>query len=122
MAVHHFEPDLKRTHWKADLARAASGRCTPRMWCIYPDVVSRCFQSGRTGLDWRLGELRKRSVFEVLGAKSLNARTNGDRYERGLTATTGSFQLIYRIARRFTLRAQSGQDSSIDLIWTWRWK
>jgi len=24
--------------------------------------------------------LRKRSAFEVLGAKSLNARTNGDRY------------------------------------------
>lgn len=43
-------------------------------------------------------------------------------YERGLNATTGSFQLIYRIARRFTLRAQSGEDNSLDLIWTWRWK
>ena len=43
-------------------------------------------------------------------------------YERGLNATTGSFQLIYRIARRFTLRAQSGDDSSLDLIWTWRWQ
>lgn len=43
-------------------------------------------------------------------------------YERGLNATAGNFQLIYRIARRFTLRAQSGEDSSVDLIWTWRWK
>jgi len=43
-------------------------------------------------------------------------------YERGLNATTGNFQLIYRIARRFTLRAQSGSDNSLDLIWTWRWK
>ena len=43
-------------------------------------------------------------------------------YERGLNTTTGNFQLIYRIAQRFTLRAQSGQDSSLDLIWTWRWK
>lgn len=43
-------------------------------------------------------------------------------YERGLNATTGNFQLIYRIARRFTLRAQSGDDNSLDLIWTWRWK
>jgi translocation and assembly module TamB len=42
-------------------------------------------------------------------------------YERGLNATTGSFQLVYRIAQRFTLRAQSGQDNSLDLIWTWRW-
>ncbi len=42
-------------------------------------------------------------------------------YERSLTATAGSWQLIYRIAQRFTLRAQSGEDSSLDLIWTWRW-
>ncbi len=43
-------------------------------------------------------------------------------YERGLNATAGSWQLIYRIARRFTLRAQSGDDNSLDLIWTWRWQ
>ena len=30
-------------------------------------------------------------------------------YERGLNATTGSWQLIYRIAQRFTLRAQAGR-------------
>jgi len=43
-------------------------------------------------------------------------------YERSLNATTGSWQLIYRIAQRFTLRAQAGADSSVDLIWTWRWQ
>ncbi len=43
-------------------------------------------------------------------------------YERSLNAATGSFQLIYRLARRFTLRAQSGEDNSLDLIWTWRWQ
>ena len=43
-------------------------------------------------------------------------------YERGLNATAGSFQLVYRIAQRFTLRAQSGDDNSLDLIWSWRWK
>jgi len=42
-------------------------------------------------------------------------------YERGLNATTGTWQLIYRIAQRFTLRAQSGLDNSLDVIWTWRW-
>jgi translocation and assembly module TamB len=41
-------------------------------------------------------------------------------YERGVNATTGTWQLIYRIAQRFTLRAQSGEDSALDLIWTWR--
>ncbi|MEO5697215.1 MAG: translocation/assembly module TamB domain-containing protein, partial [Burkholderiaceae bacterium] len=43
-------------------------------------------------------------------------------YEQGLNATVGSFQLIYRIASRFTLRAQTGEDNAIDLIWTWRWQ
>ena len=43
-------------------------------------------------------------------------------YERGLNATTGSWQLIYRVARSFTLRAQSGEDNSLDVIWTWRWQ
>jgi len=42
-------------------------------------------------------------------------------YERSLTATAGNWQLIYRIARQFTLRAQAGSDNSIDAIWTWRW-
>ena len=29
---------------------------------------------------------------------------------------------IIRIAQRITLRAQSGEDNSLDLIWTWRWQ
>ena len=41
-------------------------------------------------------------------------------YERGVNATAGTFQLIYRVAQRFTLRAQSGLENSLDLIWTWR--
>ena len=43
-------------------------------------------------------------------------------FERGLNATTGSWQLIYRIAQRLTVRAQAGGDNSLDLIWTLRWK
>ena len=42
-------------------------------------------------------------------------------YERGLNSTTGTWQLIYRIAQRFTLRGQAGEDNAIDLIWSWRW-
>jgi translocation and assembly module TamB len=41
-------------------------------------------------------------------------------YERGVNATTGTWQLIYRIAQRFTLRAQSGLENSLDVIWVWR--
>jgi translocation and assembly module TamB len=42
-------------------------------------------------------------------------------YERGVNATAGTWQLIYRVARRFTLRAQGGADNALDVIWTWRW-
>lgn len=42
-------------------------------------------------------------------------------YERGLNATAGSWQLIYRAAQHVTVRAQSGFDNSLDVIWTWRW-
>jgi translocation and assembly module TamB len=41
-------------------------------------------------------------------------------YERGVNSTTGTWQLVYRIAQRFTLRLQSGLDNSADVIWTWR--
>ncbi len=42
-------------------------------------------------------------------------------YERGLNAAAGSWQMIYRIARRFTLRLQTGDSRAVDVIWTWRW-
>lgn len=42
-------------------------------------------------------------------------------YERGVNATTGTWQLIYRAAQKFTLRAQTGSENSIDVIWSWRW-
>ncbi len=42
-------------------------------------------------------------------------------YERGLKATTGTLQLIYRISNSLNIRAQSGEESAIDLFWTLRW-
>jgi translocation and assembly module TamB len=42
-------------------------------------------------------------------------------YERSVNATTGTWQLIYRLAQRFTLRAQSGGENALDVIWSWRW-
>ncbi|WP_290662863.1 translocation/assembly module TamB domain-containing protein [Aquabacterium sp.] len=41
-------------------------------------------------------------------------------YERSLNETAGNWQLIYRLAQRFTVRAQAGRDNALDLIWSWR--
>jgi len=65
------------------------------------------------------GEGDVRSTVVTLG-KQLSRRLYVG-YERGVASTTGTWQLIYRIAQRFTLRAQAGEDAAVDLIWTWRW-
>jgi len=41
-------------------------------------------------------------------------------YERGLTGTFGTFYVFYDLSRRFTLRAESGLQSAVDLIFTTR--
>ncbi|OWQ93529.1 hypothetical protein CDN99_03430 [Roseateles aquatilis] len=57
----------------------------------------------------RLGKQVSRNVFVA--------------YERGLNATTGNWQLIYKVAQRFTLRAQAGEfQQGLDVIWQWKWE
>lgn len=41
-------------------------------------------------------------------------------YERSLGQAAGHWQLAYRIGQRFTLRAQTGEDSGLDLLWLWK--
>jgi translocation and assembly module TamB len=74
---------------------------------------------GLTDFSFRQTEGDTRDTIISLG-KQLSRRWYVG-YERGVHATTGTWQLIYRVAQRFTLRAQSGSENAIDLIWTWRW-
>jgi translocation and assembly module TamB len=69
-------------------------------------------------LSLRQGDTDVRETVVSLG-KQLSRRWYVG-YERGVNATTGTWQLIYRIAQRFTLRAQSGLQNSLDVIWVWR--
>ena len=41
-------------------------------------------------------------------------------YERSLSAAAGQWQLTYRLGQRFRLRAQSGLESALDLLWLWK--
>ncbi|PXW96274.1 translocation and assembly module TamB [Sphaerotilus hippei] len=86
------------------------------------------------------GEDSSPSLVERLGLDQLSVRqTDGDTketvlslgkqlsrrwyvgYERSLNAATGTWQLIYRLGQRYTLRAQTGSDNALDLIWSWKW-
>lgn len=42
-------------------------------------------------------------------------------YERSLQATAGTWLLTYKLAQRFTVRAQSGAENALDVIWSWKW-
>jgi translocation and assembly module TamB len=42
-------------------------------------------------------------------------------YEHSLAGTLGTFSIFYDLSRRFTLRAQAGEQSAIDLIFTLRY-
>jgi len=74
---------------------------------------------GLTDFSFRQTEGDTRDTIISLG-KQLSRRWYVG-YERGVHATTGTWQLVYRVAQRFTLRAQSGSENALDLIWTWRW-
>ncbi|MEY2873813.1 MAG: hypothetical protein RLZZ373_1184 [Pseudomonadota bacterium] len=87
------------------------------------------------------GESDSPSLVERIGLDQLSVRQDGEGdtretvvtlgkqisrrwyvgYERSLNAASGTWQLIYRAAQRFTLRAQSGAENALDLIWTWKW-
>ena len=74
---------------------------------------------GLTDFSFRQGDGDSRETIVSLG-KQLSRRWYLG-YERSVNATTGTWQLIYRIAQRFTLRAQSGSENALDMIWSWRW-
>ena len=42
-------------------------------------------------------------------------------YESGLAGSMGVFTIFYDLSRRLTLRAQTGEQSAVDLIWTYRY-
>ena len=79
--------------------------------------VARLFQLDELSVRQSDGAVRDTVV--TLG-KQLSERVYVG-YERGMNAAAGNWQLIYRIARRFTLRAQSGEDPAVDLIWLFKW-
>jgi translocation and assembly module TamB len=86
-----------------------------------PGVTDRLIRSiGLDEIGVRQGQGEVKDTIVSLG-KQISKRWYVG-YERGLNATTGSWQLVYRIAQRLTVRAQAGGDNAIDLNWTLRWK
>ena len=43
-------------------------------------------------------------------------------YERSLQGAMGTLYLFYDVSRRFTVRAEAGERTGVDLIWTFYWQ
>ena len=80
------------------------------------DALLRTF--GIDELSLRQGDGELRATVVTLGKQLSRNWYLG--YERSVNATAGTWQLVYRLAQQFTLRAQSGLENSLDLIFTWR--
>lgn len=70
-----------------------------------------------------LDELSIAGVTEGAGAATvtLGKRLSQDfyvAYESGLAGTMGVFTIFYDLSKRLTLRARTGEQSAVDLIWT----
>jgi translocation and assembly module TamB len=76
-------------------------------------------QLGITDFSLRQSDSETRETIVSLGRQLSQRWYVG--YERSVNTTTGTWQLIYRVAQRFTVRAQSGAENSLDFIWSWRW-
>lgn len=95
-------------------------RAAYALWAGESDSPSIVQRIGLDELSVRQGDGDTRQTVVSLG-KQLSRRWYVG-YERNLNAASGTWQLIYRIAQRFTLRAQSSEsDRALDLIWIWRW-
>ena len=83
---------------------------------------------GAVGLDEvSLGKASTTNADGTTGASSttvkLGKRLSRDfyvAYERSIASTLGTFYVFYDLSRRFTLRAESGAHSALDLIYTTR--
>ena len=82
--------------------------------------------SGALAASLGLDELSLRAPSGSSASASAGAITLGKRfssnfyaaYERSLSGTLGTLYLFYELSQRFTVRAQSGEQTAIDLIFT----
>lgn len=129
----YAEPDLpeaEKLAWLV-LGRSASGR----------GGEAAMLQQAAVALLGGSGQGPSASLTQALGLDELSFRGNsGDTasasgvtlgkrlsndfyvaYESGMAGTMGVFTIFYDLSRRLTLRAQTGEQSAIDLIWTQRY-
>ena len=102
------------TAWAAPTPRCCSAprwRCSPAKAAGATDQLIKAIGLDDLSVRQSEGEVRE-DTWSRSASSCRGAGTSAT--SAASTRPTGNWQLIYRIARRFTLRAQSGEDNSLD--------
>ncbi|WP_394755674.1 translocation/assembly module TamB domain-containing protein [Rhodoferax sp.] len=133
----YAEPDLPESEKLAWLVLGRSGASGGAETAMLQQAALALLGGNQKGISSSLAQALGLDELSVSGgASSTNGSSTGGAtvtlgkrvsqdfyvaYERSLAGTLGTLSIFYDLSRRFTLRAQTGEKSAVDLIFTIRY-
>ncbi|HEY5581504.1 MAG TPA: translocation/assembly module TamB domain-containing protein, partial [Rhodoferax sp.] len=133
----YAEPDLPESEKLAWLVLGRSGASGGAETAMLQQAALALLGGNEKGISSGLAQALRLDELSVSGgASSTNGSSTGGAtvtlgkrvsqdfyvaYERSLAGTLGTLSIFYDLSRRFTLRAQTGEKSAVDLIFTLRY-
>ncbi|MBA3058942.1 MAG: translocation/assembly module TamB domain-containing protein [Gammaproteobacteria bacterium] len=131
----YAEPDLPESEKLAWLVLGRSGASGGAETAMLQQAALALLGGNEKGISSGLAQALGLDELSISGAAGANGSTGGATvtlgkrlsqdfyvaYERSLAGTLGTLYIFYDLSRRFTLRAQAGEQSAVDLIFTIRY-
>lgn len=132
----YAEPDLPESEKLAWLVLGRSGASGGAETAMLQQAALALLGGNEKGISSGLAQALGLDELSISGAASTNGSSTGGAtvtlgkrlsqdfyvaYERSLAGTLGTLYIFYDLSRRFTLRAQAGEQSAVDLIFTIRY-
>ncbi|NDP38790.1 MAG: hypothetical protein GZ093_08560 [Rhodoferax sp.] len=131
----YAEPDLPESEKLAWLVLGRSGASGGAETAMLQQAALALLGGNEKGISSGLAQALGLDELSISGGASTNGSTGGATvtlgkrlsqdfyvaYERSLAGTLGTLYIFYDLSRRFTLRAQAGEQSAVDLIFTLRY-
>lgn len=132
----YAEPDLPESEKLAWLVLGRSGASGGAETAMLQQAALALLGGNEKGISGGLAQALGLDELSLSGAAGTNGSSTGGAtvtlgkrlsqdfyvaYERSLAGTLGTLHIFYDLSRRFTLRAQAGEQSAVDLIFTMRY-
>ena len=132
----YAEPDLPESEKLAWLVLGRSGASGGAETAMLQQAALALLGGNEKGISSGLAQALGLDELSISGGASTNGASTGGAtvtlgkrlsqdfyvaYERSLAGTLGTLYIFYDLSRRFTLRAQAGEQSAVDLIFTLRY-